>query len=141
MQYKEKVEEIHEESCTPVNDVPCPEKCDTSFADHLYDKLNNKFQDDIFNKYKEDLIVAFHRIFDYEMYEPGFNDNHSEIDKVEFTLEDVLKVCPSANVGKFWDKISSQKIVGLIADEFKFRNVYTYLDQKNDTHCVVCILK
>ena len=89
---KEEAEAVYEETCTPVDKAPCPEKCDTSFADCLYEKLNGKFQDDIFNKYKEDLIVAFHRIFDYGMYEPGFNDSHSEIDKVKFTLEDVLRV-------------------------------------------------
>ena len=137
---EEKVEEIHEESCTPVNDVPCLEKCDTSFADQLYEKLNGKLRDDNFNKYKGDLIIAFHRIFDYEMYEQWFNDNRSEIVKIKFTLEDALKVCPSTKVGKFWDKISSQKIVGLIADEFKFKSVMTYLDQ-DGTHCVVCRLK
>ena len=138
---KEEAEAVYEETCIPVDEAPCPEKCDTSFADRLYEKLNDKFQDDIFNKYKEDLIVAFHRIFDYEMYEAGFNDSHSEIDKVKFTLEDVLKVCPSEKVGKFWDTISSQKIVGLIADEFKFRSVMTFLDPANGTHCVVCHLK
>ena len=138
---KEEAEAVYEETCTPVDKAPCPEKCDTSFADCLYEKLNGKFQDDIFNKYKEDLIVAFHRIFDYGMYEPGFNDSHSEIDKVKFTLEDVLRVCPSEKVGKFWETISSQKIVGLIADEFKFRSVMTYLDPTNGTHCVVCHLK
>ena len=138
---KEEAEAVYEETCTPVDEAPCPEKCDTSFADRLYEKLNGKFQDDIFNKYKEDLIVAFHRIFDYGMYEPGFNDSHSEIDKVKFTLEDVLRVCPSEKVGKFWETISSQKIVGLIADEFKFRSVMTYLDPTNGTHCVVCHLK
>lgn len=138
---EEEVEEVYEETCTPIEEAPCPVKCDTSFADRLYEKLNCKFQDDIFNKYKGDLIVAFHRIFDYEMYEAGFNDNHSEIDKIKFTLEDVLKVCPSEKVGKFWDTISSQKIVGLIADEFKFRSVMTYLDTENGTHCVICHLK
>ena len=138
---KEEAEAVYEETCTPVDKAPCPEKCDTSFADCLYEKLNGKFQDDIFNKYKEDLIVAFHRIFDYGMYEPGFNDSHSEIDKIKFTLEDVLRVCPSEKVGKFWETISSQKIVGLIADEFKFRSVMTYLDPTNGTHCVVCHLK
>lgn len=138
---KEEAEAVYEETCTPVDEAPCPEKCDTSFADRLYEKLNDKFQDDIFNKYKGDLIVAFHRIFDYEMYEAGFNDSHSEIDKVKFTLEDVLRVCPSEKVGKFWDTISSQKIVGLIADEFKFRSVMTFLDPANGTHCVVCHLK
>lgn len=138
---KEKAEAVYEETCIPVDEAPCPEKCDTSFADRLYEKLNDKFQDDIFNKYKEDLIVAFHRIFDYEMYEAGFNDSHSEIDKIKFTLEDVLRVCPSEKVGKFWETISSQKIVGLIADEFKFRSVMTYLDLTNGTHCVVCHLK
>lgn len=138
---KEEAEAVYEETCTPINEVPCPEKCDTSFADLLYEKLNDTFRDDIFNKYKGDLIVAFHRIFDYGMYEPGFNDSHSEIDKVKFTLEDVLRVCPSEKVGKFWDTISSQKIVGLIADEFKFRSVMTFLDPENGTHCVVCHLK
>jgi hypothetical protein len=140
---EKEAEAVYEETCTPVEEVPCTvtAKCDTSFADRLYEKLNGKFQDDVFNKFKGDLIVAFHRIFDYEMYETGFNDNHSEIDKVKFTLEDVLKVCPSEKVGKFWDTISSQKIVGLIADEFKFRSVMTYLDPANGTHCVVCHLK
>lgn len=138
---KEEAKEVYEETCIPVNEAPCPEKCDTSFADRLYEKLNSKFQDDIFDKYKGDLIVAFHRIFDYEMYEAGFNNDHSEIDKIKFTLEDVLKVCPSEKVGMFWNTISSQKIVGLIADEFKFRSVMTYLDQANGTHCVVCHLK
>lgn len=138
---KEEAEAVYEETCTHVDEAPCPEKCDTSFADRLYEKLNGKFQDDVFNKFKGDLIVAFHRIFDYEMYEPGFNDSHSEIDKIKFTLEDVLKVCPSEKVGKFWETISSQKIVGLIADEFKFRSVMTYLDPTNGTHCVVCHLK
>ena len=140
---EEEAEAVYEETCTPIEEVPCPvtAKCDTNFADRLYEKLNGKFQDDVFNKFKGDLIVAFHRIFDYEMYEAGFNDNHSEIDKIKFTLEDVLKVCPSEKVGKFWDTISSQKIVGLIADEFKFRSVMTYLDPANGTHCVVCHLK
>ena len=138
---KEEAEAVYEETCTPVDKAPCSEKCDTSFADCLYEKLNSKFQDDVFNKFKGDLIVAFHRIFDYEMYEPGFNDSHSEIDKIKFTLEDVLKVCPSEKVGKFWETISSQKIVGLIADEFKFRSVMTFLDPTNGTHCVVCHLK
>ena len=138
---KEEAEAVYEETCTPVDKAPCPEKCDTSFADLLYEKLNDTFRDDIFNKYKGDLIVAFHRIFDYGMYEPGFNDSHSEIDKIKFTLEDVLRVCPSEKVGKFWETISSQKIVGLIADEFKFRSVMTYLDPTNGTHCVVCHLK
>lgn len=138
---EEEEKAVYEETCTPIEKIPCPEKCDTSFADRLYEKLNHEFQDDIFNKFKEDLIVAFHRIFDYEMYETGFNDSHSEIDKIKFTLEDVLKVCPSEKVGKFWDTISSQKIVGLIADEFKFGAVKTYLDQANGTHCVVCHLK
>lgn len=140
---EEEAEAVYEETCTPVEEVPCSvtTKCDTSFADRLYEKLNGKFQDDVFNKFKGDLIVAFHRIFDYEMYEAGFNDNHSEIDKIKFTLEDVLKVCPSEKVGKFWETISSQKIVGLIADEFKFRSVMTYLDPANGTHCVVCHLK
>lgn len=140
---EEEAEAVYEETCTPVEEVPCSvtAKCDTSFADRLYEKLNGKFQDDVFNKFKGDLIVAFHRIFDYEMYEAGFNDNHSEIDKIKFTLEDVLKVCPSEKVGNFWDTISSQKIVGLIADEFKFRSVMTYLDPANGTHCVVCHLK
>lgn len=138
---EEEAETVYEETCTPVDNVPCPEKRDTSFADRLYEKLNDKFQYDIFNEYKGDLIVAFHRIFDYEMYEPGFNDSHSEIDKVKFTLEDVLKVCPSEKVGMFWNTISSQKIVNLIADEFKFRSVMTYLDPENGTHCVICHLK
>ena len=138
---EDKVEEVYEEKCTPIKDISCPEKCDTTFADQLYEKLNKQFKEDNFEKYKGDLIVAFHRIFDYEMYEPGFNDDHSEIDTVNFTLEDVLMVCPSANVGKFWEKISSQKIVGLIADEFKFRSVTTYLDQEDGTHRVVCNLK
>lgn len=138
---KEEAEAVYEETCTPINEAPCPEKCDTSFADRLYEKLNSKFQDDIFDKHKGDLIVAFHRIFDYEMYEAGFNDDHNEIDKIKFTLEDVLKVCPSEKIGMFWNTISSQKIVGLIADEFKFRSVMTYLDPANGTHCVVCHLK
>ena len=138
---EEEAKEAYEETCTPIDKVPCPEKRDTSFADRLYEKLNDKFKHDIFNEYKGDLIVAFHRIFDYEMYEPGFNDSHSEIDKVKFTLEDVLKVCPSEKVGMFWNTISSQKIVNLIADEFKFRSVMTYLDPENGTHCVVCRLK
>ena len=138
---KEEAEAVYEETCTPVDKAPCPEKCDTSFADCLYEKLNGKFQDDIFNKFKGDLIVAFHRIFDYGMYEPGFNDSHSEIDKIKFTLEDVLRVCPSEKVGKFWETISSQKIVGLIADEFKSSSVMTFLDPANGTHCVVWHLK
>ena len=107
----------------------------------MYKKLNSKFQEDNFNKYKEDLIIALHRIFDYEMYKPDFNDDHSEINKVKFTLEDVLKVCPSENIGTFWDTISSRKIVSLISDEFNFKSVTTYLDQENNTHCVVCLLK
>jgi hypothetical protein len=134
-------EAVYEETCTPIEEVPCPVKCDTSFADRLYEKLNDKFQDDNFNKYKGDLIVAFHRIFDYEMYEPVVSDDRNEIDRIKFTLEDVLRVCPSEKLGKFWDTISSQKIVGLIADEFKFRSVMTYLDPANSTHCVVCHLK
>lgn len=134
-------ESINEESCSHIDKSPCSKPRDTDFADRLYKKLNSKFQDDNFNKYKEDLIVAFHRIFDYEMYKPDFNDDHSEIDKVKFTLEDVLKVCPSENIGTFWDTISSQKIVGLISDEFNFKSVTTYLDQENNTHCVVCLLK
>ena len=138
---EEEAAAVYEETCTPIEEAPCPVKCDTSFADRLYEKLNDKFQEDTFNKFKGDLTVAFHRIFDYEMYEPCFNDDHSEIDKVKFTLEDVLRVCPSENVGKFWDTISSQKIVGLIADEFKFRSVMTYLDPVNGTHSVVCHLK
>lgn len=134
-------EAVYEETCTPIEEVPCPVKCDTSFADRLYEKLNDKFQDDNFNKFKGDLIVAFHRIFDYEMYEPVISDDRSEIDRIKFTLEDVLKVCPSEKLGMFWDTISSQKIVGLIADEFKFRSVMTYLDPANGAHCVVCHLK
>jgi hypothetical protein len=134
-------EAVYEETCTPIEEVPYPVKCDTSFADRLYEKLNDKFQDDNFNKYKGDLIVAFHRIFDYEMYEPVVSDDRNEIDRIKFTLEDVLRVCPSEKLGKFWDTISSQKIVGLIADEFKFRSVMTYLDPANGTHCVVCHLK
>lgn len=138
---EDKEEEVYEEKCTPIKDIPCPEKCDTTFADQLYEKLNKQFKEDNFNKVKGDLIVALHRIFDYEMYEPGFNDDHSEIDSVNFTLEDVLMVCPSTNVGKFWENISSQKIVGLISDEFKFKSVMTYLDKENGTHRVVCLLK
>lgn len=138
-------ESINEESCSHAcshNDKsPCSKPRDTDFADRLYKKLNNKFQEDNFNKYKEDLIIALHRIFDYEMYKPDFNDDHSEIDKVKFTLEDVLKVCPSENIGTFWDTISSRKIVSLISDEFNFKSVTTYLDQENNTHCVVCLLK
>ena len=134
-------EETDSQACSHNDKSPCSKPRDTDFADRLYKKLNSKFQDDNFNKYKEDLIVAFHRIFDYEMYKPDFNDDHSEIDKVKFTLEDVLKVCPSENIGTFWDTISSQKIVGLIADEFNFKSVTTYLDQENNTHCVVCLLK
>ena len=134
-------EETDSQACSHIDKSPCSKPRDTDFADRLYKKLNSKFQDDNFNKYKEDLIVAFHRIFDYEMYKPDFNDDHSEIDKVKFTLEDVLKVCPSENIGTFWDTISSQKIVGLIADEFNFKSVTTYLDQENNTHCVVCLLK
>lgn len=136
---------INEESCSHAcshNDKsPCSKPRDTDFADRLYKKLNSKFQEDNFNKYKEDLIIALHRIFDYEMYKPDFNDDHSEIDKVKFTLEDVLKVCPSENIGTFWDTISSRKIVSLISDEFNFKSVTTYLDQENNTHCVVCLLK
>ena len=134
-------EETDSQACSHNDKSPCSNPRDTDFADRLYKKLNSKFQDDNFNKYKEDLIVAFHRIFDYEMYKPDFNDDHSEIDKVKFTLEDVLKVCPSENIGTFWDTISSQKIVGLISDEFNFKSVTTYLDQENNTHCVVCLLK
>lgn len=134
-------EETDSQACSHNDKSPCSKPRDTDFADRLYKKLNSKFQDDNFNKYKEDLIVAFHRIFDYEMYKPDFNDDHSEIDKVKFTLEDVLKVCPSENIGTFWDTISSQKIVGLISDEFNFKSVTTYLDQENNTHCVVCLLK
>lgn len=138
-------ESINEESCSHAcshNDKsPCSKPRDTDFADRLYKKLNSKFQEDNFNKYKEDLIIALHRIFDYEMYKPDFNDDHSEIDKVKFTLEDVLKVCPSENIGTFWDTISSRKIVSLISDEFNFKSVTTYLDQENNTHCVVCLLK
>ena len=134
-------EETDSQSCSHNDKSPCSKPRDTDFADRLYKKLNSKFQDDNFNKYKEDLIVAFHRIFDYEMYKPDFNDDHSEIDKVKFTLEDVLKVCPSENIGTFWDTISSQKIVSLISDEFNFKSVTTYLDQENNTHCVVCLLK
>ena len=134
-------EETDSQSCSHIDKSPCSKPRDTDFADRLYKKLNSKFQDDNFNKYKEDLIIALHRIFDYEMYKPDFNDDHSEIDKVKFTLEDVLKVCPSENIGTFWDTISSQKIVGLISDEFNFKSVTTYLDQENNTHCVVCLLK
>lgn len=134
-------EETDSQSCSHIDKSPCSKPRDTDFADRLYKKLNSKFQDDNFNKYKEDLIVAFHRIFDYEMYKPDFNDDYSEIDKVKFTLEDVLKVCPSENIGKFWDTISSQKIVSLISDEFNFKSVTTYLDQENNTHCIVCLLK
>ena len=134
-------EETDSQACSHNDKSLCSKPRDTDFADRLYKKLNSKFQDDNFNKYKEDLIVAFHRIFDYEMYKPDFNDDHSEIDKVKFTLEDVLKVCPSENIGTFWDTISSQKIVGLISDEFNFKSVTTYLDQENNTHCVVCLLK
>ncbi len=138
-------EAINEESCSQAcshNDKsPCSKSRDTDFADRLYKKLNSKFQEDNFNKYKEDLIIALHRIFDYEMYKPDFNDDHSEIDKVKFTLEDVIKVCPSENIGTFWDTISSRKIVSLISDEFNFKSVTTYLDQENNTHCVVCLLK
>ena len=138
---KKEAVKYKEDTCTPIKEISCPTKYDTTFADRLYEKLNDKFNDDIFNKYKEDLIVALHRIFDYEMYEPGFNDNHTEIDKIKFTLEDVLKVCPSEKVGKFWDKSSSKKIVDLISDEFKFISVMTYIDQENGTHCIVCNLK
>lgn len=134
-------EDTDSQSCSHNDKSPCSKPRDTDFADRLYKKLNSKFQDDNFNKYKEDLIVALHRIFDYEMYKPDFNDDHSEIDKVKFTLEDVLKVCPSENIGTFWDTISSQKIVSLISDEFNFKSVTTYLDQENNTHCVVCLLK
>lgn len=129
------------QACSHIDKSPCSKPRDTDFADRLYKKLNSKFQDDNFNKYKEDLIIALHRIFDYEMYKPDFNDDHSEIDKVKFTLEDVLKVCPSENIGTFWDTISSRKIVSLISDEFNFKSVTTYLDQENNTHCVVCLLK
>ena len=134
-------EDTDSQSCSHNDKSPCSKPRDTDFADRLYKKLNSKFQDDNFNKYKEDLIVALHRIFDYEMYKPDFNDDHSEIDKVKFTLEDVLKVCPSENIGTFWDTISSQKIVSLISDEFNFKSVTTYFDQENNTHCVVCLLK
>ena len=134
-------EETDSHSCSHIDKSPCSKPRDTDFADRLYKKLNNKFQEDNFNKYKEDLIIALHRIFDYEMYKPDFNDDHSEIDKVKFTLEDVLKVCPSENIGTFWDTISSRKIVSLISDEFNFKSVTTYLDQENNTHCVVCLLK
>ena len=134
-------EDTDSQSCSHNDKSPCSKPHDTDFADRLYKKLNSKFQDDNFNKYKEDLIVALHRIFDYEMYKPDFNDDHSEIDKVKFTLEDVLKVCPSENIGTFWDTISSQKIVSLISDEFNFKSVTTYFDQENNTHCVVCLLK
>ena len=134
-------EAINEESCSHNDKSPCSKPRDTDFADRLYKKLNSKFQEDNFNKYKEDLIIALHRIFDYEMYKPDFNDDHSEINKVKFTLEDVLKVCPSENIGTFWDTISSRKIVSLISDEFNFKSVTTYLDQENNTHCVVCLLK
>lgn len=134
-------EETDSQSCSHIDKSPCSKPRDTDFADRLYKKLNSKFQEDNFNKYKEDLIIALHRIFDYEMYKPDFNDDHSEIDKVKFTLEDVLKVCPSENIGTFWDTISSRKIVSLISDEFNFKSVTTYLDQENNTHCVVCLLK
>lgn len=134
-------EDTDSQSCSHNDKSPCSKPRDTDFADSLYKKLNSKFQDDNFNKYKEDLIIALHRIFDYEMYKPDFNDDHSEIDKVKFTLEDVLKVCPSENIGTFWDTISSRKIVSLISDEFNFKSVTTYLDQENNTHCVVCLLK
>ena len=134
-------EETDSQACSHNDKSPCSKPRDTDFADRLYKKLNSKFQDDNFNKYKEDLIIALHRIFDYEMYKPDFNDDHSEIDKVKFTLEDVLKVCPSENIGTFWDTISSRKIVSLISDEFNFKSVTTYLDQENNTHCVVCLLK
>ena len=134
-------EETDSQACSHIDKSPCSKPRDTDFADRLYKKLNSKFQDDNFNKYKEDLIIALHRIFDYEMYKPDFNDDHSEIDKVKFTLEDVLKVCPSENIGTFWDTISSRKIVSLISDEFNFKSVTTYLDQENNTHCVVCLLK
>ena len=134
-------EETDSQACSHIDKSPCSKPRDTDFADRLYKKLNNKFQEDNFNKYKEDLIIALHRIFDYEMYKPDFNDDHSEIDKVKFTLEDVLKVCPSENIGTFWDTISSRKIVSLISDEFNFKSVTTYLDQENNTHCVVCLLK
>ena len=134
-------EETDSQACSHNDKSPCSKPRDTDFADRLYKKLNNKFQEDNFNKYKEDLIIALHRIFDYEMYKPDFNDDHSEIDKVKFTLEDVLKVCPSENIGTFWDTISSRKIVSLISDEFNFKSVTTYLDQENNTHCVVCLLK
>lgn len=134
-------EETDSQPCSHIDKSPCSKPRDTDFADRLYKKLNSKFQDDNFNKYKEDLIIALHRIFDYEMYKPDFNDDHSEIDKVKFTLEDVLKVCPSENIGAFWDTISSRKIVSLISDEFNFKSVTTYLDQENNTHCVVCLLK
>lgn len=134
-------EETDSQACSHIDKSPCSKPRDTGFADRLYKKLNSKFQEDNFNKYKEDLIIALHRIFDYEMYKPDFNDDHSEIDKVKFTLEDVLKVCPNENIGTFWDTISSRKIVGLISDEFNFKSVTTYLDQENNTHCVVCLLK
>lgn len=134
-------EETDSQACSHIDKSPCSKLRDTDFADRLYKKLNSKFQEDNFNKYKEDLIIALHRIFDYEMYKPDFNDDHSEIDKVKFTLEDVLKVCPSENIGTFWDTISSRKIVSLISDEFNFKSVTTYLDQENNTHCVVCLLK
>ena len=134
-------EETDSQACSHIDKSPCSKPRDTDFADRLYKKLNSKFQEDNFNKYKEDLIIALHRIFDYEMYKPDFNDDHSEIDKVKFTLEDVLKVCPSENIGTFWDTISSRKIVSLISDEFNFKSVTTYLDQENNTHCVVCLLK
>ena len=134
-------EETDSQACSHIDKSTCSKPRDTDFADRLYKKLNSKFQDDNFNKYKEDLIIALHRIFDYEMYKPDFNDDHSEIDKVKFTLEDVIKVCPSENIGTFWDTISSRKIVSLISDEFNFKSVTTYLDQENNTHCVVCLLK
>ena len=134
-------EETDSQACSHSDKSTCSKPRDTDFADRLYKKLNSKFQEDNFNKYKEDLIIALHRIFDYEMYKPDFNDDHSEIDKVKFTLEDVLKVCPSENIGTFWDTISSRKIVSLISDEFNFKSVTTYLDQENNTHCVVCLLK
>lgn len=131
------------DSCVPVECEFIDEKPehDTSFADALYAKLNKKYIEDYFEKYKGDLVVALHRIFDYEMYTPLVNEGHDEVIGVRFSLEDVQKVCPNGEVGKFWEKISSQKIVGLVGDEFQFVSVMTYLDPETGNHYVSCKLK
>jgi hypothetical protein len=133
--------EVYTEACIPVEHTVEKTPVDTSFADQLYAKLNKKHIEDYFDKFKGDLIVALHRIFDYEMYVPIAKEDLSEIIAIRFTLEDVQKVCPNNEIGPFWEHISPQKIVGLVGDEFKFYSVMTYLDPETGNHVVNCKLK